>query len=213
VRYMVIETFTADAAAIYERARERGRMLPDGLEYVESWVDERMGRCFQLMETDDPSLFAQWTQHWDDLVRFEIVPVLSSAEAAELAATAQPQTSAAEVQSVDFVSVPTRNPERAMRFYSELLGLAPSEHTAGELETRNVTLGLWEPERDGEPFVANQAGIALRVPDVHAARARLEEAGVEFIGETVDTGVCHMAFLRDPDGNVIILHRRYAPRA
>lgn len=76
-----------------------------------------------------------------------------------------------------------------------------------------MTLGLWEPERDGETFVANEAGIALRVPDVAEARRRLEEAGVEFLGETVDTGVCYMAFCRDPDGNVLILHRRYAPRS
>jgi hypothetical protein len=83
VRYMVIETFIADPAQIYARARERGRMLPEGLEYVESWVDEQLGRCFQLMETDEPALFGEWTGAWADLVRFEIVPVLSSAEAAE----------------------------------------------------------------------------------------------------------------------------------
>jgi catechol 2,3-dioxygenase-like lactoylglutathione lyase family enzyme len=60
------------------------------------------------------------------------------------------------------------------------------------------------------PFAPNTAGLALRVPDVEQARERLAAAGVEFLGETVDTGVCHMAFFRDPDGNVLILHRRYA---
>ncbi len=79
---MVIETFTQGARPVYERAREHGRMLPDGLRYVESWVEEDMGRCFQLMEADDPALFAQWTARWDDLARFEIVPIVPSAEAA-----------------------------------------------------------------------------------------------------------------------------------
>jgi catechol 2,3-dioxygenase-like lactoylglutathione lyase family enzyme len=114
------------------------------------------------------------------------------------------------VERVDFVSVPTRDTERARRFYGETLGLAPSPDTPDEFETSNVTLGLWEPAVDGEPFEPNTAGIALRVPDVEAARRGLEQTGVEFIGETMDTGVCHMAFFRDPDGNVLILHRRYA---
>lgn len=113
------------------------------------------------------------------------------------------------VERVDFVSVPTRDRARAARFYGELLGL-PS-NAPGEFETANVTLGLWEPEAEGVAFAPNSAGIALRVPDVAAARRELEAAGVEFLGETVDTGVCHMGFCRDPDGNVLILHRRYAP--
>ncbi|MDX6593801.1 MAG: hypothetical protein QOJ13_2997 [Gaiellales bacterium] len=212
MRYMVIETFVADPSAIYKRARERGRMLPEGLDYIESWVDESLGRCFQLMETDDPSLFEQWQEQWADLTRFDVVPVLSSAQASERASAGTGGTAGLDVESVDFVSVPTRDAERSRRFYTGTLGLEQSAHAAGEFETRNLTLGLWEPEKDGEPFIANEAGIALRVHDVHAARERLEEAGVEFIGETVDTGVCHMAFLRDPDGNVLILHRRYAPR-
>jgi predicted enzyme related to lactoylglutathione lyase len=70
---------------------------------------------------------------------------------------------------------------------------------------------LWEPEAEGLTFRPNEAGIALRVADVGAARAALEAQGVQFIGETVDTGVCHMSFCRDPEGNVLILHRRYAP--
>ena len=116
-----------------------------------------------------------------------------------------------EVERVDFVSVPTRDAPRARRFYGETLGLRRAAGTDGEFETANVTLGLWEPEVDGERFEPNTAGIALRVPDVAAARQELEQAGIEFIGETVDTGVCHMAFCKDPDGNVLILHRRYAP--
>jgi uncharacterized protein DUF3303 len=82
MRYMVIETFTRGPRPVYERARDRGRMLPEGLRYVESWVEEGLGRCFQLMETDDPALFEAWTAEWDDLAGFEIVPVLASGEAA-----------------------------------------------------------------------------------------------------------------------------------
>jgi hypothetical protein len=82
MRYMVIETFSRGPRPVSERARDRGRMLPEGLRYVESWVDEGLGRCFQLMETDDPALFEAWTAEWRDLAEFEIVPVLASAEAA-----------------------------------------------------------------------------------------------------------------------------------
>jgi hypothetical protein len=82
MRYMVIETFTRGPRPVYERARDRGRMLPEGLRYVDSWVEEGLGRCFQLMEADDPVLFEAWTAEWDDLAGFEIVPVLASADAA-----------------------------------------------------------------------------------------------------------------------------------
>jgi hypothetical protein len=78
---MVVERYTQGPGPVYERFAERGRMLPAGLEFVESWVDERLDRCFQLMETDDPSLFDEWISHWSDLTTFEVVPVLSSAEA------------------------------------------------------------------------------------------------------------------------------------
>ena len=82
MRYMVIETFRHGAEPVYARAAG-GRMLPPGLVYVESWIDERrLDRCFQLMETDDPELFAPWIEAWSDLVDFEIVPVIGSAEAA-----------------------------------------------------------------------------------------------------------------------------------
>ncbi len=115
------------------------------------------------------------------------------------------------VERVDFISVPTRDYERARAFYRDTLGLPVDANNAGEIATPNVTLCFWNPEDEGEEFAPNTAGFALRVADVPAARAQLEEAGVEFLGDTVDTGVCHMGFLRDPDGNVLILHRRYAP--
>jgi hypothetical protein len=81
--YMVVETFTQGPDPVYERAAEQGRLLPDGLVYVDSWVDERLDRCFQLMKTDDPRLFDEWTARWSDLAEFEVVPVMSSAEASE----------------------------------------------------------------------------------------------------------------------------------
>ena len=81
--FMVVERFTNGAASVYERAAEHGRLLPDGLVYVDSWVDERLDRCFQLMETDDASLFDEWTARWSDLAEFEVVRVLTSAEAGE----------------------------------------------------------------------------------------------------------------------------------
>jgi catechol 2,3-dioxygenase-like lactoylglutathione lyase family enzyme len=118
-----------------------------------------------------------------------------------------------DVERVDFVSVPTRDLARARTFYADVLGLPPSAVTPDEFETPNVTLALWEPEAEGVRFEPNTAGIGLRVPDVEAAREHLSARGVEFLGETVDTGVCHMGFFYDPDGNVLILHRRYAPRA
>jgi hypothetical protein len=82
---MIVEEFVHGARPVYERARDQGRMLPAGLEYVDSWVDERLERCFQLMETDDPALIDAWIAEWSDLARFEVVPVLSSAEAARRA--------------------------------------------------------------------------------------------------------------------------------
>lgn len=83
MRFMVIETFLHGPEPVYERAAERGRMLPDGLIYIDSWIDERgRDRCFQLMETDNPELFEPWIAAWSDLAEFEVVPVISSAEAA-----------------------------------------------------------------------------------------------------------------------------------
>jgi Protein of unknown function (DUF3303) len=80
---MVVERFRRGAAPVYERAAEHGRLLPAGLEYVDSWIDERLDRCFQLMETQDASLLDDWTARWSDLVDFEVIPVISSAEAGE----------------------------------------------------------------------------------------------------------------------------------
>jgi catechol 2,3-dioxygenase-like lactoylglutathione lyase family enzyme len=116
-----------------------------------------------------------------------------------------------KVEQVDFVSVPTRDGARAVAWYRDVLGLPVSEYTEGEVETPNVTLSFWNPEADGEPFQPNTAGVGLRVEDVHAAVEEVRAAGAEVIG-IEDSGVCHMGFVKDPDGNVLILHRRYKPR-
>ena len=121
------------------------------------------------------------------------------------------------VTGVDFVSVPTQDLERAVEFYGTTLGLHRSVHMPernfAEFETGTVTLNVHNPERMGiGQFSANANFLALHVEDVGAARAALEERGVQFGGDTFDTGVCHMAFFRDPDGNALMLHHRYAPR-
>lgn len=116
-----------------------------------------------------------------------------------------------DVEQVDFVTVATPDPARAVRWYRDVLGLPVSEYSEGEVETPNVTLGFWNPEADGAEFVPNNAGFALRVADVEAAVEEVRAAGGEVLG-IHDSGVCEMGFVKDPDGNVLILHRRYAPR-
>jgi catechol 2,3-dioxygenase-like lactoylglutathione lyase family enzyme len=115
------------------------------------------------------------------------------------------------VEQVDFVSVPTRDIVGAVAWYRDVLGLPVSEVTEGEVEAPNLTLSFWNPEADGEEFQPNTAGIALRVEDVEAAVEEARAHGAEVVG-IEDTGVCHMGFVKDPDGNTLILHRRYAPR-
>jgi len=118
------------------------------------------------------------------------------------------------VERTDFVGIPTRDRERTVKFYGETLGIVPNRRTHEnfpEFETGNVTLAVFHPEEMGMEFKPNANPIALRVRDVEQARKKLEAAGVEFHGETYDSGVCHMAFFSDPDGNALMLHRRYAP--
>ena len=117
-------------------------------------------------------------------------------------------------QRVDFIAIPTRDRERAERFYVETLGLRPDERSSNEFWIGETCFAIWELERFGLEFQPQTSSIALlRVEDVAAARAELEAKGVEFVGETLDTGVCHMASFLDPDGNELTLHRRYAPFA
>jgi catechol 2,3-dioxygenase-like lactoylglutathione lyase family enzyme len=119
------------------------------------------------------------------------------------------------VERTDFVSVPVTDIERSKRFYGETLGLPRvGDGDGGWPEYQlgaNVSLYLVDPTNIGQSFTApHSAQIALRVPDVAEARAALEAEGVEFAGDILDTGVCHMAFFADPDGNALMLHRRYA---
>jgi catechol 2,3-dioxygenase-like lactoylglutathione lyase family enzyme len=118
-----------------------------------------------------------------------------------------------DVEKVDFVSVLTQDIPRARRFYSETLGLPIESDSESDLELTlgQVTLDVFDPSSVGQSFAPSPAGIAIRVPDVAAARAELEAKGVEFDGEIVHTSVCDMTFFKDPDGNALILHRRFAP--
>jgi catechol 2,3-dioxygenase-like lactoylglutathione lyase family enzyme len=119
------------------------------------------------------------------------------------------------VEHVDFWTVPVTDMERAKKFYGETLGLPQIGDEAGFPEFKlgdNGFLYLLSLEAIGSAFRApHDAGFALRVPDVAEARRELEEKGVVFRGDILDSGVCHMAFFADPDGNQIVLHRRYAP--
>jgi predicted enzyme related to lactoylglutathione lyase len=121
------------------------------------------------------------------------------------------------VGGVDFIALSSTDLERAAQFYGDTLGLTrsvyiPDRHYS-EFETGNLTLSVIEGEKMGIGHSVNRNAIALHVDDVAAARAALEAQGVEFRAETLDTGVCHMAFFADPDGNALMLHHRYAPRA
>jgi catechol 2,3-dioxygenase-like lactoylglutathione lyase family enzyme len=120
------------------------------------------------------------------------------------------------VTGVDFVTVFVKDYPAALKFYGETLGL---EHSAdygkipgGEVETGDLTLQLMDAAAIGQEFKPSGHPIALHVDDVEAARTDLESQGIEFFGETIDSGVCHMAFFKDPDGNALMFHNRYAPR-
>ena len=119
------------------------------------------------------------------------------------------------VERVDFVSFLTRDIPRAKHFYSEVLGLELDTEGESDMEFRagQVTLDVFDPSSIGQPFAPSPAGLALRVADVDAARAELEAKGVVFDGDTIETGVCRMASFKDPDGNPLVLHKRYAPYA
>ena len=124
---------------------------------------------------------------------------------------------AAVITGVDFMPLPTHDLARAVAFYRDDLGLRMSVHLPerqyAEFETGNLTLSLMNAEAMGLEHRVQGHEVALHVEDIGAAREQLEARGVEFRGETLDTGVCHMAFFNDPDGNALMLHHRYTPRA
>jgi catechol 2,3-dioxygenase-like lactoylglutathione lyase family enzyme len=116
-----------------------------------------------------------------------------------------------QVERVDFVGFLTQDIQRAKRFYTDVLGLAVETEGEHDIEFTlgQVTLDVFDPSSIGQSFAPSLAGFALRVPDVDAARAELEAKGVAFDGETIETSVCKQAWFKDPDGNVLMLHRRY----
>jgi catechol 2,3-dioxygenase-like lactoylglutathione lyase family enzyme len=117
------------------------------------------------------------------------------------------------IEKLDFVAVPTQDPERSRAFYVDTLGLRPDDEARYEFWVGETCFGIWEPARVGFPFAPQKlAHLALHVDDVAARRAELEAKGVEFQGGIFDTGVCHMALFTDPDGNDLMLHHRYKPR-
>jgi catechol 2,3-dioxygenase-like lactoylglutathione lyase family enzyme len=116
------------------------------------------------------------------------------------------------IGGVDAIGIPSRDAQRSRAFYVETLGLRPDERSWNEFWIGKTCFAVWMPEQFGGEFRPQPNAIALvHVDDVGAARDELEAKGVEFVGETFDTGVCHMASFRDPDGNELTLHNRYAP--
>jgi predicted enzyme related to lactoylglutathione lyase len=122
---------------------------------------------------------------------------------------------ALNVTGVDFITVPTRDFEKADEFYGEVLGLARSKRwgnmPAGEFETGSLTIAVMQSDAFGLEFQPHTHPVALHVEDVHGARSELEAKGVAFAAETLDSGVCFMAHFSDPDGNALMFHHRYAP--
>ena len=114
-----------------------------------------------------------------------------------------------DVERVDFFNIATRDADATRAWYRDVLGLPVDAHNANELTAGQVTLTFWQPEDEGIEFKPDIAGFALRVADVDAAKAALEAQGQKCVGSG-DTGVCKMAVFLDPDGNAVILHRRYA---
>ena len=116
------------------------------------------------------------------------------------------------IERVDFIGIPTQDPDRARAFYGDVLALRPDDHARYEFWAGDTCLGIWAPESVGMPFQPQKGNpLPLGVDDVPAARAELEGKGVQFFGDVLDTGVCHMAFFSDPDGNDLMLHHRYKP--
>jgi catechol 2,3-dioxygenase-like lactoylglutathione lyase family enzyme len=118
------------------------------------------------------------------------------------------------MSGLDFIGVPSRDPERTRAFYVDTLGLRPDDKGHFEFWIGDTCFGIWEPEKQGMPWAPQKnAHPAIHVDDVAATKAELEAKGVEFAGDIFDTGVCHMALFTDPDGNDLMLHHRYAPRS
>jgi catechol 2,3-dioxygenase-like lactoylglutathione lyase family enzyme len=121
---------------------------------------------------------------------------------------------AGPISKVDVVGIPSTDPERSRAFYVDTLGLRPDQDARFEFWAGETCFAIWQPAQFGVEYRPQANSIVLlRVDDVPAARSELEAKGVQFQGETFDTGVCHMANFTDPDGNPLTLHKRYAPYA
>ena len=115
---------------------------------------------------------------------------------------------------LDFVAIPSTDAERSRSFYVDTLGLRADDSARFEFWIGDTCCAIWEPDKMGGSFAPQKNGhLAMHVDDIASARSELEGKGVEFVGETFDTGVCHMAFFADPDGKDLMLHHRYTPRS
>ena len=211
--YMVIEHYTNGAGPVYERAAQLGRMLPDGLRYIDSWVDGAdMRRCFQLMETDDPALIDVWVSNWSDLVSFEIVPVVTSADAAQITlaqqtAVPEPKARIAQIDHIQ-LAMPVGCEAEAIAFYAGLLGI-PNVPKPAALAVRG---GCWF--EDGELRIhlgteadfrpARKAHPALRVVGLAELVQRLRSHGLEVRDDELLPGH-ERVYVDDPFGNRIEL--------
>ena len=123
---------------------------------------------------------------------------------------------AVQITATDFVTVPTQDFERAKAFYRDVLGLEEGprwgDMPAQEFETGNLTIAVMDPTAFGQEFRPSAGSIVMRVEDFDVAKAELEGKGVAFVTDKIDSGVCHQAYFRDPDGNILGIHHRYKPR-
>jgi predicted enzyme related to lactoylglutathione lyase len=116
------------------------------------------------------------------------------------------------ITGLDFIGIPSTDADRSRAFYVETLGLRPDDGSDYEFWVGDTCFGIWEPGKMGREFAPQKNGhLALQVDDIEATRSGLEQKGVDFVGDTFDTGVCFMALFTDPDGNDLMLHQRHAP--
>ena len=189
---LALSTFGGGIAlGVADVAEARRTLVAEGVEFAHDTFDS--GVCHGAGFADPDGNRLQLHHRYAPLERWEKPPT--------------------EVERTDFVGVSVADMPRSKAFYADTLGIpSPKLDDAWpELETGNVSIYLIDPTRMGRKFAPNTSQVALRVADVAESRRRLEEKRVDFEGDLLDTGVCHMTFFADPDGNALMLHRRYAP--